>query len=301
MEGSVSGGCVENDVFMHAQQVLEDQRPVLVDYGISDDVAFEVGLSCGGAIDVFIENWTDEIWRDFDPQRLVVIATVVAGPATGSRGVFDSKLELIVSDLPEFLVTEIEPSVQNALETERSAIVRVGESELFLEAVAPPPRLVIFGAVEIGQALCALASRVGFTVIVCDPRAAFTTPDRFPDATEIITAWPEDAVEQLDFDARTFVVVLSHDHRYEDPVVKAALLRNVRYLGAMGSRRTHGKRLQRLAEAGVPPETLSRIHGPIGLDLGAEGAGETAVEILAEIVAARRAREDGGSESTVAG
>lgn len=301
MEGSVSGGCVENDVFMHAQRVLEDQRPALVDYGISDDVAFEVGLSCGGAIDVFIENWTDEIWRRFDPKRPVVIATVVAGPAAGSRGIFDSNFESIGSDLPESLLLEIEPFVRIALETERPAIVGVGESELFLEAAGPPPRLVIFGAVEIGQALCALASRVGFTVIVCDPRAAFTTPERFPDASEIITAWPEDAVEQLDFDGRTFVVVLSHDHRYEDPVVKAALARNVRYLGAMGSRRTHGKRLQRLAEAGVPPDTLARIHGPIGLDLGAEAAGETAVEILAEIVAARRAREDGGSEGTVAG
>ena len=295
MEGSVSGGCVENDVFLHAQQVLKDGQARLVGYGISNDAAFEVGLSCGGEIDVFIERWTETAWQSVDPSRPAVIAVVVAGPGLGARGIFDAESGLTSSMLPGPLTTGLEEAVRVALETERSAIVGVGESEVFLEAVAPLPRLIIFGAVEIGQALAALAPRSGFEVTVCDPRSAFTTADRFPDAVEIITAWPEEAVEQLGFDGRTFVVVLSHDPRYEDPVVKAALSQNVEYLGAMGSKKTHRKRLQRLAEAGVPPTAMARIHGPVGLPLGAEGAGETAVEILAEMIKVRRADEAGGS------
>lgn len=295
MEGSVSGGCVENDVFLHARQVLEDGRGRLVAYGISNDAAFEVGLSCGGEIEVFIDLWNDDLWKAVDPGGSAVIAAIVDGPAAGARGIFDASGPT-KSDLPEAIADAIVDPVRVARETGRSSIVTVGESEVFLEAISPPPRLLIFGAVEIGQALCALAARSGFVVTVCDPRAAFTTPDRFPEADLIITAWPDEAVEQLGLDEDTFVVVLSHDPRYEDPVVKAALAQNVRYLGAMGSTKTHRRRVERLAEAGVPPHTLTRIHGPIGLDLGAASAAETAVEILAEIVKERRSQDTGGSE-----
>jgi len=295
MEGSVSGGCVENDVFLHARQVLEDGRGRLVAYGISNDAAFEVGLSCGGEIEVFIDLWDDDLWKAVDPDRAAVIAAVVDGPASGTRGVFE-RSGPTKSNLPAVVAGAIIDPVRVARETGRSSIVTVGQSEVFLEAVSPPPRLLIFGAVEIGQALCALAARAGFIVTVCDPRAAFTTPERFPEAEHIITAWPDEAVELLGLDRQTFVVVLSHDPRYEDPVVKAALAQNVRYLGAMGSKKTHRRRVERLAEAGVPPETLTRIHGPIGLDLGAASAAETAVEILAEIVKARRSEDPGGSE-----
>ncbi|MDF1596084.1 MAG: XdhC family protein [Acidimicrobiia bacterium] len=298
MEGSVSGGCVENDVFLHAEQVLESGQSKLVGYGISDEAAFEVGLSCGGVIDVFIERFRiDEVGRFVASQRSGALASVVDGPGAGTRGVFDHELGLIAADLPAEVVEAILPAVRIVMDTEHPTITSVAGSEVFVEPVAPPPRLVIFGAVEIGQALSALAARVGFSVIVCDPRSAFTTPDRFPDAGQIITAWPEEAVDQLAFDDRTFVVVLSHDPKYEDPVVRAALARGVRYLGAMGSRKTHAKRLERLAGEGIPPATLARIHGPIGLDLGANGARETAVEILAEMVLVRHATGTAGSSS----
>ena len=296
MEGSVSGGCVENDVFLHAQQVLESGQSKLVGYGISDEAAFEVGLSCGGEIDVFIEPWPPEHLGSFIKSgRLGALATVVAGPGIGARGFFDFEQGLDASDLPSELLDAIGTAARLVAETERPAITAVGESEVFIEPVAPLPHLFIFGAVEIGQALCALAVRSGFSVTICDPRAAFTTPDRFPDAQKVVVAWPEDAVETLGFDARSFVVTLSHDPRYEDPVIKAALARGVRYLGAMGSRKTHGKRLERLAGAGVAASALEVIHGPIGLDLGAQGAEETAVEILAEMTLVRHAAGTGRS------
>lgn len=298
MEGSVSGGCVENDVFLHAEQVLESGRSKLVGYGISDEAAFEVGLSCGGVIDVYIERFRiDQVGQYVASQRSGALASVVDGPGAGTRGVFDHELGLIAADLSAEVVEAILPSVRLVMDTEHPTITSVAGSEVFVEPVAPPPRLVIFGAVEIGQTLSALAARAGFSVTVCDPRSAFTTPDRFPDAREVITAWPEEVVDRLALDERTFVVVLSHDPRYEDPVVQAALAREVRYLGAMGSRKTHAKRLERLAGAGVPPSALARIHGPIGLDLGANGARETAVEILAEMVLVRHATGTGRSAS----
>ena len=288
MAGSVSGGCVENDVFIHAQEVLASGLGRVVNYGIADDVAFEVGLSCGGLIDVFIEPWdVRDIARYVDSGRSGAFAGVFAGASLGTRAIYDGDDGFLPNALPDNVVAEIESQVRAVIATERPTIAVADDIEIFIEPVARPPRLVIFGAVEIGQALCALAARTGFAITVCDPRAAFTTSERFPDADEVIVQWPEDALEQLGLDKRTFVVILSHDPRYEDPVLKAALAAGVRYLGAMGSRKTHRKRLERLIEAGVPPLALDRIHGPIGLDLGAGSAEEVAVEILAEMVQAR--------------
>ena len=219
------------------------------------------------------------------------MATVVAGSALGAKGIFDHEASWIFSNLPQEAAGELEPSIRNVIETERPGVVVVNGRQVFIEPVAPPPRLVIFGAVEIGQVLCSLAARIGFSVTVCDPRAAFATRERFPEARRVITAWPDDALDELELDGRTFVVILSHDPLYEDPVIKDALKCGVRYLGAMGSRKTHAKRVARLGGEGVSAAALDRIHGPIGLGLGAESAGETAVEILAEITQVRHAPE----------
>ncbi len=287
MEGSVSGGCVENDVFLHAQQVLESGGHRLVPYGISDEDAFRVGLSCGGEIEVFIEPWDETLAATVAGREFSLIATVVNGPHAGSKAIFGEGSMPLAGQFPESLAVDLAPSITEVLNRERPMIVGVGESEVFIEVVAPYPRLVIFGAVEIGQALCALASRAGFSVVVCDPRSAFATPERFPEAA-VMVGRPEDLLESLTINRRTFVVVLSHDPRFEDPVLIDALARNARYVGAMGSRSTHRKRLARLGAAGVSDQALERIHGPIGLDLGAVGADETAVEILAEMIRVRR-------------
>ncbi len=288
MEGSVSGGCVENDVFLHAQHILDSGGYQLVPYGITDEDAFRVGLSCGGEIEVFVEPWDDAVATAVAERELSVVATVIAGPHTGAKAVYGPGPAVIVGHVPEPLAGDLLPAIREALERELPSVVAAGESEVFVEVVAPNPRLVIFGAVEIGQALCALASRTGFSVTVCDPRGAFATAERFPDAASVRVGQPEDILDGLAVDDRTFVVVLSHDPRFEDPVVIEALAGNARYVGAMGSRSTHRKRLERLEAAGIPADSLARIHGPIGLDLGAVGAEETAVEILAEMVRARR-------------
>jgi xanthine dehydrogenase accessory factor len=242
-------------------------------------------------------SFTDELERFIGSGRLGAIATVVAGSAVGAKALFDFERGCIASDLPGILGGPVESEAHVVMATERPTILTVDGTEVFFEPIASPPRLLIFGAVEIGQALCALAARSGFSVTVCDPRAAFVTPERFPDAVSVIAAWPEDAVDSLEFDARTFVVILSHDPRHEDPVLEAAIAHDVRYLGAMGSRKTHRRRLERLAKAGVPRAGLDRIHGPIGIDLGAQGAEETAVEILAEMVRVRHLPGAGGSAS----
>lgn len=293
LEGSVSGGCVESDVFLHTQKAMTTGVAKLVEYGISDEEAFEVGLSCGGHISVFIEpSLSEEVDEFVKSGETGAIASLVGGPHLGEKLVFDSNGSPRRSDLPSELIEAVGTAARDVIRNEKPQYLAHRDSEVFIEAVAPPPRLVIFGAVDIGRALSALAARAGFEVTVCDPRSAFATPERFPDAA-VIARWPDQALEEVGLDDRTYVVVLSHDPRYEDPVLKAALSVPVRYIGAMGSRKTHKRRIERLAAGGVPPELLGRINGPIGLNLGAGSAEETAVEILGEMIKVRRTGDAG--------
>ena len=266
LAGSVSGGCVESDVAVQAREVLETGRPKLISYGIADEDAWEVGLPCGGEIDVFVERIEDELP---DPETPQVIFTVIDGERAGERWVSTNG------------------------EVTRTQVLEQDGEQVFAEVLGPPPRLLVFGAVDLAEALCRAAKGLGWRTVVADARARFATPERIPSADELLVAWPEDALQRFEPDDRTAVVVLTHEDRWDVPALAGALASNAFYVGALGSRRTQARRREQLLETGVSEEQLDRLCGPAGLDLGAGTPGETALSILAEILAVRAGREGG--------
>ena len=266
LAGSVSGGCVESDVAVQAREVLETGRPKLISYGIADEDAWEVGLPCGGEIDVFVERIEDELP---DPETPQVIFTVIDGDRAGERWVSTNG------------------------EVTRTQVLEQDGEQVFAEVLGPPPRLLVFGAVDLAEALCRAAKGLGWRTVVADARARFATPERIPSADELLVAWPEDALQRFEPDDRTAVVVLTHEDRWDVPALAGALASNAFYVGALGSRRTQARRREQLLETGVSEEQLDRLCGPAGLDLGAGTPGETALSILAEILAVRAGREGG--------
>ncbi|WP_432523498.1 XdhC family protein [Kineococcus sp. SYSU DK006] len=303
--GSVSGGCVEGAVYELARQVLADGVPVLTRYGVSDDDAFAVGLTCGGELDVFVRRLDGSggdaaqvraLAAAVRERRPVAAATVVAGPAElrgrtllvhpgGREGTLGSaRLDDAVTD-----------DARGLLETGTTACLHLGadgqrrhdELEVFVESFAPPPRLVVFGAIDFAAALTRVGAFLGFHVTVCDARPVFATPRRFPDADEVVVEWPHRYLARTEVDERTVLCVLTHDPKFDVPLLELALRGPAAYVGAMGSRRTHEDRLARLREAGLGEEQLARLSSPIGLDLGARTPEETTVSIAAEITAAR--------------
>lgn len=291
MHGSVSGGCVENDVYLHATAVLEDGTPRLITYGIADEDAFEVGLACGGTIQVFIERMggpiplaVREAIGQGTPSSL---ATVVAGPGFGDAALLDGAGAIIAGSLPSAIAGDVAADAVDLADTEQAVTLTYGDSDVFVETLAPQPRLVIWGADEVAIALSSMATEAGFRVTVCDPRPAFTLAERFPAAEAVVVGWPGDVADQVPIDSHTYVVSLTHDARVEGPLLPRLLESPARYIGAMGSRRTHAKRIERLAGEGWSGASLERIHGPVGLDIGAERPAEVAVSILAEMIGAR--------------
>ncbi|HEX4324909.1 MAG TPA: XdhC family protein [Gaiellaceae bacterium] len=266
IEGSVSNGCVENDVILAAQDVLAGGEPRLVTYGITDEMAFGVGLPCGGEIDVFVEPYRGE--------ESDVELTVVAGDGVGEK-LHDPDLE------------------QSARRRSRSHVFEYEGRTVFAEVSVPPPRLFVYGAVDTAEALCAAARLIGWRTIVADARQRFATPERIPSADELLVLWPDEALAHVTPDAATAVVVLTHDDKFDLPLVRGALATGAFYLGWLGSRRNQERRRGLLLEDGVPEEDLERVHGPAGLDLGAAAPEETAVSILAEILAVRAGRAGG--------
>ncbi|MDP8958512.1 MAG: XdhC family protein [Actinomycetota bacterium] len=230
--------------------------------------------------------------RAIREERLAALATVVAGPGTGVRALLDYDHGVVAGSLPDELPNEVMEDVladaRSLMENERSRTLGYGEGrEVFIETVAPDPRLVVFGAVHVAQPLVKIAKELRFRVTVTDARAAFTTRERFPQADELLVGWPDQVLDKLELDRRTYVVLLTHDARFEDPVLPAVLASPARYVGAMGSRRTHARRLEKLRAGGWEPDQLERIHGPVGLDIGAEQPAEVAVSILAEMIQVR--------------
>lgn len=291
--GSVSNGCVEGDVAARAAEVLRTGRPHLAAYGITDEFAFEVGLSCGGSIEVYIEDWTGF------PARLAggpeegfvgALATVIAGPGLGAHGLLDRDRGWVAGDLPASLAGQLAPAARAAIDAEQAPVVTAGQSRVFLEAVTPAPRLLAFGAGHIAEALTPLAAAAGFRVTLCDPRPALATPARYPTAAAVLVGWPDGMVGDLAPDRRTYAVILAHDPKIEGPLLPRLLATPARYIGVLGSRKTHAARLERLQEEGWPPEQLARLRGPVGLDIGAATPEEVAVSIVAELVAVRRGR-----------
>jgi xanthine dehydrogenase accessory factor len=279
LHGSVSGGCVESEVYESCRAVLGGAPPELLSYGISDDEAFEVGLPCGGEIDVFVEEPDHALLsRLGEVVRAEQHAVVFTDLATGEQRL-----------------------VAQGEEAETDALIRGGRSKLldldgrtvFADVYGPPPRVFVYGAVDTAEALCRAAKTIGWRTIVADARAKFATRERLPSADEVLVAWPQEALARVAPDHATAVVVLTHDDKFDVPALRGALATDAFYVGALGSRRNQERRRERLLEAGVPEEALERIHGPAGLDLGAATPPETALSILAEIVATRFGRSGG--------
>jgi xanthine dehydrogenase accessory factor len=288
----VSGGCVENEVYENAREVLADGPPRLLTYGISDDLALTVGLPCGGEIDVFVEEvrrpLVERLLQVVDRSERAVVLTVLDGPDLGA--------ELLVTDGGERVGDAPEELAERAAElirTGRSGVVEIGGREVFADVYGPPPRLLIYGAVDTAEALSRAAQEIGWRPIVADARARFATSERLPSAAEIVVAWPEDALAKVEPDEATAIVVLTHDDKFDVPMIAGALATEAFYIGALGSRRNQARRRERLLEAGVDEAALERVSGPCGLDIGAQTPAETAVSILAEIMAVRAAREGG--------
>jgi xanthine dehydrogenase accessory factor len=267
LAGSVSGGCVESDVVLAAQDVISGGEPRLVTYGITDDMALGIGLPCGGEIDVFVEELLDE-------ERTEVTLTVVAGEGVGER-----------LDDPEL--------VQTARRRGRSHAFPLGERTVFADVQAPPPRLFVYGAVDTAEALCRAAKLLGWRTVVADARASFATAERIPSADELLVLWPEEALAQVLPDVDTAVLVLTHDDKFDLPLLEAVLRTDAFYVGALGSRRNQERRRGLLLERGVDEAELDRIAGPSGLDIGADTPAETALSMLAEILAVRAGRGGG--------
>ncbi len=293
MAGSVSGGCVESDVYDHACEVLEGSKPQLLSYGISDDLAFSVGLPCGGEIDVFVDQTPEPLVARLLPiiesEERAVLFTVVEGEPLGA--------DLLVTEAGETFGQgpgELADRVGGLLRKGRNTLLDLDDGrKVFAEIYGPAPRLLVIGAVDTAEALCAAAKQLGWRTIVADARAKFATRERIPSADELLVAWPQDAIEQVLPDYQTAVVVLTHDDKFDVPAIQGALATEAFYIGALGSRRNQERRRERLLEAGVEEHALERVSGPTGLDIGADSPAETALSVLGEILATRAGRDGG--------
>jgi xanthine dehydrogenase accessory factor len=289
LAGSVSGGCVENEVYGVAREILEGSEPRVLTYGISDDLALQVGLPCGGEIDVFVGVPDERI-----AERLLEVARNEEYAVHFT--VLDDGRELLVLESGERLgdgPVELAEHADELIRAGRSRVLELEGLRVFADVFGPPPRLVVFGAIDTAEALCKAAKMIGWRTIASDARAKFATRERLPSADEIVVAWPEEALAQIRPDAHTAVVVLTHEERFDIPAVAGALASDAFYVGAIGSRRTQEKRRERLLETGVDEAELERLFGPAGLDVGASTPEETALSILAEIVAVRAGRSGG--------
>jgi xanthine dehydrogenase accessory factor len=311
--GSVSGGCVEGAVYELGTSVVESGEPVLQRYGVSDDDAFAVGLTCGGILDVFVEKVNRSTFaelgavaEDIAKDRPVAVATVVDHPSPDWVG---RRIVVRPEDSDEPRSGSLgSPRADDAVADDTRGLLAAGHNatlsygpdgerrgegmRVFVWAFAPAPRMLVFGAIDFAAAVARIGGFLGYHVTVCDARPVFATASRFPSADEVVVDWPhrylEAEAEAGRIDARTVLCVLTHDPKFDVPLLEVALrLPEVAYVGAMGSRRTHDDRLSRLREAGLTPSEIARLSSPIGLDLGARTPEETAVSIAAEMIALR--------------
>lgn len=296
LAGSVSGGCVESAAAQEIAAAIASGTPKLVTYGVTDEKAWEVGLACGGTIKVFVEPAVSaRVLEAATSEGGLVVATVIeAGTAEYlGRSVLlreDGQVDAERGD--GWLATAVADAAQQALGRESCTTVEVpapggGSAAVFLEVYARRPRLVIFGGVQIAVALVPLARALGYRTIVADGRQSFLTRERFPDADELLLAWPEEAFRKAGLDRATYVCVLSHDPKFDEPALDIALRSDARYIGAIGAKKTQVARRERLRAAGFTDTDLARLHGPIGLDLGGRSPAETALAILAEMTMVR--------------
>ena len=278
-DGSVSGGCVEVDVISEAADVMVTGHSKLLEFGVADETAWRSGLPCGGKMKVFLERLegiSDVAYLDaiLAARRSRTTLAVVTNLSTGVRRIFDTA-SAIPAELAEGMVSG------------ESRLIELEEGEIFLHVLTPPMRIVIAGATQIGQVLSDLAKRIGYDVVIVDPRSAFATQERFA-TTPTLTDWPDVSFRALGLDARSAVVALTHAAHLDDEALGEAMRSNCLYIGALGSKKTQAKRLERLRAAGFTDDELARIHAPVGLAIGAKGPAEIALAILAEIVKVAR-------------
>ncbi|MEU6003282.1 XdhC/CoxI family protein [Streptomyces sp. NPDC047197] len=317
--GSVSGGCVEGAVYDLCRQALEDGESILERFGYSDEDAFAVGLTCGGIIDILVTPVRAD--SSVRPVVAAALAAAASGEAAAVARITSGPAELVGRALlvrsdadagfegglgghPE-LDRTVAGEARAMLDAGRTGTTEIGEDgsrcgqplTVLVESSVPPPRMIVFGAIDFASALVRIGAFLGYRVTVCDARPVFATAARFPDADEIVVEWPHKYLERTEVDGRTVLCVLTHDAKFDVPLLELALRLPVAYVGAMGSRRTHEDRNERLREVGVTELELTRLRSPIGLDLGARTPEETALSIAAEIVANRR----GGSGVSLTG
>lgn len=271
IEGSVSGGCVEGAVIVEALEAIEAGEHRLLEFGVSDEDAFAVGLACGGTIKVLVEPVGGALPED-------LLEELVKARAARQAVAYEVNLETGVRRL-------LHGAYPERMRMDRSGMEEDGET--FVAVHNPPLRLIVVGAVHIAQALVPMARIAGYDPVIIDPRETFASEARFPGEC-ILHDWPDEAVAQLELDPRTALVLLTHDPKIDDPALEAALAADVFYIGALGSTRTHAKRVERMTAAGFTEAQIARIHGPVGLDIGAAGPAEIAVAILAEMTAVLR-------------
>ena len=301
--GSVSGGCVEGAVYELAQDVVHNGQPVMQTYGVSDDAAFEVGLTCGGIIDLFVEPVSRERFPELSEVAAairegvpVAVVTVIAGPgtvgarrlvwtdrATGTLGAGARLDEAVDDDVRGMLAQGLTGVRHYGEHGER----RLDDLSVFVHSFAPPPQMLVFGAIDFAAAVARAGKFLGYHVTVCDARPVFATHARFPDADEVVVEWPHRFLARTPVDQRTVICVLTHDPKFDVPLLEVALRTPASYIGAMGSRRTHDDRLARLREVGLTEAELARLRSPIGLDLGSRTPEETAVSVAAELIQLR--------------
>ncbi|MER5916934.1 XdhC/CoxI family protein [Streptomyces sp. NPDC001982] len=298
--GSISGGCVEGAVFELCTQVLDNGEPAVERFGFSADDTFEVGLTCGGSIEVLVERIEPAARPEIAAflaaaarREAVALVRPVEGPAADRgralvlRPGHDDLGSLGSASLDQAAARQARHLLATGTTGSLTAADAAGPVRLLVESSVPRPRMLLFGAVDIAAALAEVGSFLGYRVTVCDARQVFATPARFPKADEVVVDWPQRYLAGTSVDERTVVCVLTHDPKFDVPLLEQALRLPVAYVGAMGSRRTHRDRLERLRAVGLDEGQLARLHSPIGLDLGARSPQETALSIAAEIVGGR--------------
>ena len=299
MVGSVSGGCVEGAVIQEALKVMNSGQASIVEYGISDDAAWSVGLACGGQVKILIQpvsvNESDGISSEMVKKIIDLEATDKTFCLLTDISKVTKADTVIISDgklvhpkkKPYWMASTLMEELKKLEQTESSGIIKDISNEIFADFSFPKPRLVIIGAVHIAQSLVKMARVCGFSTVIIDPRKAFASHKRFQDVDQMLAAWPTDGLTKIGLNNRDFLLALSHDDKLDLPALQMAIDRKVRYIGMLASRKTRDSRFEQLKNEGYSPDDFQRIHAPVGMDLGARSTEEIALSILAEIIAFR--------------
>ena len=295
MIGSVSGGCVEGAVVEEALASLKDGRPRLLKFGVADDTAWEVGLTCGGSIEVYVEPLNQAWWQALSGlaqnDRLGMTITLLEGDQIGEKALLDAQAQVLyqTDKLSDEMLAAMKALPRM---TSKSGVQKMGETRAMVDLQAQRPHLILVGGVHVSIPLQEMAGRLGFRVSIVDPRSAFASAERFPNVANILHSYPDKALPQLGLDGSTYLAVLTHDPKIDDKALITALPANIPYIGVLSSSRTHRQRVARLKQAGLSDDLIAQIRTPIGIEIGASAPEEIAVCILAEIIAVRNGVRD---------